>query len=71
MQSRKIVPVGCGGLFPPASRCQPMSGKSWKERFGLDMVATGVGSTEMGHLFLTNLPNAVEYSTCRRSRGWL
>jgi 4-hydroxybenzoate-CoA ligase len=37
-------------------------GKSWKERFGLDIV-NGVGSTEMGHLFLTNLPNAVEYGT--------
>ncbi len=30
-------------------------GKSWKKRFGLDIV-NGVGSTEMGHLFLTNLP---------------
>ena len=37
-------------------------GKSWKQRFGLDIV-NGVGSTEMGHLFLTNLPNAVEYGT--------
>ena len=37
-------------------------GKCWKQRFGLDIV-NGVGSTEMGHLFLTNLPNAVEYGT--------
>jgi 4-hydroxybenzoate-CoA ligase len=37
-------------------------GESWKRRFGLDIV-NGVGSTEMGHLFLTNLPNAVEYGT--------
>jgi 4-hydroxybenzoate-CoA ligase len=37
-------------------------GKAWKQRFGLDIV-NGVGSTEMGHLFLTNLPNAVEYGT--------
>ena len=37
-------------------------GKSWKKRFGLDIV-NGVGSTEMGHLFLTNLPTAVEYGT--------
>jgi 4-hydroxybenzoate-CoA ligase len=37
-------------------------GEAWKERFGLDIV-NGVGSTEMGHLFLTNLPNAVEYGT--------
>jgi len=37
-------------------------GQGWKQRFGLDIV-NGVGSTEMGHLFLTNLPNAVEYGT--------
>jgi 4-hydroxybenzoate-CoA ligase len=37
-------------------------GQEWKERFGLDIV-NGVGSTELGHLFLTNLPHAVEYGT--------
>jgi 4-hydroxybenzoate-CoA ligase len=37
-------------------------GTAWKERFGVDIV-NGVGSTEMGHLFLTNLPDAVEYGT--------
>ncbi len=37
-------------------------GESWKQRFGIDIV-NGVGSTEMGHLFLTNLPDAVEYGT--------
>ncbi len=37
-------------------------GASWKERFGLDIV-DGVGSTEMGHLYLTNVPGAVEYGT--------
>ncbi len=37
-------------------------GEAWKARFGLDIV-NGVGSTEMGHLYLTNLPNAVEYGT--------
>jgi 4-hydroxybenzoate-CoA ligase len=37
-------------------------GIEWKKRFGLDIV-NGVGSTEMGHLYLTNLPNAVEYGT--------
>jgi 4-hydroxybenzoate-CoA ligase len=37
-------------------------GVAWKQRFGLDIV-NGVGSTELGHLFLTNLPNAVEYGT--------
>ena len=37
-------------------------GMTWKQRFGIDIV-NGVGSTEMGHLFLTNLPDAVEYGT--------
>lgn len=37
-------------------------GETWKMQFGLDIV-NGVGSTEMGHLFLTNLPDAVEYGT--------
>jgi 4-hydroxybenzoate-CoA ligase len=37
-------------------------GQDWKERFGVDIV-NGVGSSEMGHLFLTNLPDAVEYGT--------
>lgn len=37
-------------------------GQAWKERFGVDIV-NGVGSTEMGHMFLTNLPGAVEYGT--------
>jgi 4-hydroxybenzoate-CoA ligase len=37
-------------------------GQAWKQRFGLDIV-NGVGSTEMGHLYLTNLPGAVEYGT--------
>jgi len=37
-------------------------GEAWHERFGRHIV-NGVGSTEMGHLFLTNLPDAVEYGT--------
>jgi 4-hydroxybenzoate-CoA ligase len=37
-------------------------GKAWKQKFGLDIV-NGIGSTELGHLFLTNLPEAVEYGT--------
>jgi 4-hydroxybenzoate-CoA ligase len=37
-------------------------GEAWKARFGLDIV-NGVGSTEMAHLYLTNLPDAVEYGT--------
>lgn len=37
-------------------------GREWRERFGVDIV-NGVGSTEMAHMFLTNLPGAVEYGT--------
>ncbi len=37
-------------------------GMAWRDRFGIDIV-NGVGSTEMGHLFLTNLPGSVEYGT--------
>lgn len=45
-------------------------GEMWKARFGVDIV-NGVGSTEMGHLFLTNLPDAVEYGTSGRPvRGY-
>ncbi|MGO8854990.1 MAG: benzoate-CoA ligase family protein [Steroidobacteraceae bacterium] len=37
-------------------------GEAWRERFGVDIV-NGVGTTEMGHLFLTNVPGKVEYGT--------
>ena len=37
-------------------------GEAWRERFGVDIV-NGVGTTEMGHLFLTNIPGKVEYGT--------
>jgi 4-hydroxybenzoate-CoA ligase len=48
--------------FSAGEPLPPHVGEAWKERFGLDIV-NGVGSTEMGHLFLTNLPDAVEYGT--------
>ncbi len=48
--------------FSAGEPLPPDIGKAWKERFGLDIV-NGVGSSEMGHLFLTNLPDAVEYGT--------
>jgi 4-hydroxybenzoate-CoA ligase len=48
--------------FSAGEPLPPHVGQEWKERFGLDIV-NGVGSTEMGHLFLTNLPDAVEYGT--------
>jgi 4-hydroxybenzoate-CoA ligase len=37
-------------------------GRNWKQRFGVDIV-NGVGSTEMGHLFLSNRPASVEHGT--------
>lgn len=37
-------------------------GMNWRARFGRDII-NGVGSTEMGHMFLTSLPQAVEYGT--------
>jgi 4-hydroxybenzoate-CoA ligase len=37
-------------------------GEAWKARFGLDIV-DGVGSSEVGHLFVTNVPGQVEYGT--------
>lgn len=48
--------------FSAGEPLPPHVGEEWKARFGLDIV-NGVGSTEMGHLFVTNLPDAVEYGT--------
>ena len=48
--------------FSAGEPLPPNVGLDWKQRFGVDIV-NGVGSTEMGHLFLTNLPDAVEYGT--------
>ena len=56
MSSRLRLCFSAGEPLPPHV------GQDWKTRFGLDIV-NGVGSTELGHLFLTNLPNAVEYGT--------
>lgn len=56
MSSRLRLCFSAGEPLPPNV------GLAWKKRFGLDIV-NGVGSTEMGHLFLTNIPNAVEYGT--------
>jgi len=44
---------------------EPLSAQisqAWRARFGVDIV-NGVGSTEVGHLFLTNLPDKVDYGT--------
>lgn len=46
--------------FSAGEPLPPHVGQSWKQRFGLDIV-NGVGSTEMGHLYLTNVPNQVDY----------
>jgi 4-hydroxybenzoate-CoA ligase len=48
--------------FSAGEPLPPHIGQAWKERFGLDIV-NGVGSSEMGHLFVTNVPDAVEYGT--------
>jgi 4-hydroxybenzoate-CoA ligase len=46
--------------FSAGEPLPPHIGHGWKQRYGLD-ICNGVGSTEMGHLFLTNLPDAVDY----------
>ncbi len=48
--------------FSAGEPLPPHVGEDWKKRFGIDIV-NGVGSSELGHLFLTNLPEAVEYGT--------
>lgn len=40
-------------------------GERWKAHFGVDIV-DGIGSTEMLHIFLSNLPGKVQYGTT----GW-
>ncbi len=57
--------AGSGRLRLCVSAGEPLPppvGQEWKKRFGLDIV-NGVGCSEMGHLFLTNLPGAVDYAT--------
>jgi 4-hydroxybenzoate-CoA ligase len=46
--------------FSAGEPLPPHVGRGWKQRYGLD-ICNGVGSTELGHLFLTNLPEAVDY----------
>jgi 4-hydroxybenzoate-CoA ligase len=46
--------------FSAGEPLPPNVGLSWKERFGLD-ICDGIGATELGHLFLTNVPGKVEY----------
>jgi 4-hydroxybenzoate-CoA ligase len=48
--------------FSAGEPLPPELGLAWRDRFGVDIV-NGVGSTEMGHLFLTNRPGSVEYGT--------
>jgi 4-hydroxybenzoate-CoA ligase len=56
------IPERLRVCFSAGEPLPPAVGQAWKEKFGLDIV-NGVGSSEMGHLFLTNLPDAVEYGT--------
>jgi 4-hydroxybenzoate-CoA ligase len=48
--------------FSAGEPLPPHIGHEWKARFGLDIV-NGVGASELAHLFITNLPDAVEYGT--------
>ncbi len=48
--------------FSAGEPLPPHVGMSWKERFGLD-ICNGVGGTELGHLYLTNVPGEVDYET--------
>lgn len=40
-------------------------GRTWKERTGVDII-DGIGSTEMLHVFISNVPGAVKYGTTGR-----
>jgi 4-hydroxybenzoate-CoA ligase len=48
--------------FSAGEPLPPHLGRAWKQRYRLD-ICNGVGSTEMGHLFLTNLPDTVDYES--------
>jgi 4-hydroxybenzoate-CoA ligase len=56
------IPERLRVCFSAGEPLPPPVGEAWKEKFGLDIV-NGVGSTEAGHLFVTNVPGAVEYGT--------
>jgi 4-hydroxybenzoate-CoA ligase len=47
-------------FFQPVRRWPAHICQSWNARLGFDIV-NGVGSSEMGDLFLTNRPDAVDY----------
>jgi hypothetical protein len=49
----------CRGFFQSVRRWPAHIGQSWKARLALDIV-NGVGSSEMGHLFVINMPDAVD-----------
>jgi 4-hydroxybenzoate-CoA ligase len=40
-------------------------GRAWKERFGVDII-DGIGSTEMLHIYVSNVPGDVKYGTTGR-----
>jgi 4-hydroxybenzoate-CoA ligase len=48
--------------FSAGEPLPPHVGQSWEDRFGIG-ICNGVGSTEMGHLFITNVPGKIEYGT--------
>jgi benzoate-CoA ligase len=55
----------CAWCRPPARRCPPTWASASRQHFGVDIV-DGIGSTEMLHIFLSNLPDKVRYGTT----GW-
>ena len=46
-----------------AGEALPMElGRRWKEQYGADIL-DGIGSTEMGHIYISNFPENVKYGT--------
>jgi len=58
----EIMPPGLRICVSAGEPLPAHLGEAWQRRFGVDIV-NGVGCTELGHLFLSNLPGAVEYGT--------
>jgi benzoate-CoA ligase family protein len=51
--------VSAGEALPPDL------GRRWKEHYGTDIL-DGIGSTEMGHTYISNFPDDVKYGTTGR-----
>ena len=55
---RGRVRARCGCASRPPRRCRPTIFDRFRDRFGLEIV-DGIGSTEMLHIFCSNVPGAV------------